>query len=305
MENRRAFIISSICFLISIMLISAYVNVRRAELTAEFGDEVSVVVASVAIPEYATITSDMVKVVPVFKKYRQPQTVETPEDVVGKSTFVSISPGEQITRTKLIEQDGRPVLDRQVEKKTRAVTLMISPHTGVGRLIRPGDRVDILVAPSYETKGETIYEVKTVAQNILVLATGRNIYNEVPTRIDRSVLSTLQSQFEISRRQDYYGRSENLNTTRGADNYSHITIQLTPEEAEKIHYLTSTFGDRALYFTLRNSADSKVETIRTTLLDDVLGPDSDYGKSKRKPPPIVKRQPRFFDSVGDRVVPVD
>lgn len=298
MENRRPFIVSSICFLISIMLISAYVSVKRAELTADFGEEVSVVVATVNIGEYATITPDMVRTTTVFKKFRQPATVTAASDVVGHSTYVPIYADEQITLTKLIQQDGKPVLDRLVEQKTRAVTILVSPHTGVGRLIRPGNRVDVMVVPSYEAKGETIYEAKTVLQNRLVLATGKNIYNQVPSRIDREVLGYIKSEFEARRRRDYYGRSENLSTTRPTDAYSHITLQLTPEETEQILYLVNTFGDRALYFTLRNSADNEELKIKTTLLDDVLGPDSDYGKSKRKSPPIVRPPPRFYDAIG-------
>jgi hypothetical protein len=41
-----------------------------------------------------------------------------------------------------------------------------------------------------------------------------------------------------------------------------------------------------------------------TLLDQVLGPDSDYGKSKRKPPPVVAPKPKFYDSKGGQAVPV-
>ncbi|MEZ4751227.1 MAG: Flp pilus assembly protein CpaB [Bdellovibrionota bacterium] len=298
MENRRPFIISSICFLISIMLISAYVSVKRAELTADFGEEVSVVVANANIGEYATITPDMVRTITVFKKFRQPSTVTSAVDVVGKSTYVPIYADEQITLTKLIQQDGKPVLDRLVEQKNRAVTLLVAPHTGVGRLIRPGNRVDVMVVPSYEVKGETIYEVKTVVQNALVLATGRNIYNQVPSRIDREVLGYIKAEFDARRRKDYYGRSENLSTSRPTDAYSHITLQLNPDETEKILYLVNNYGDRALYFTLRNSADSAPVTVKTTLLDDVLGPDSDYAKSKRKSPPIVRPPPRFYDAIG-------
>ncbi len=307
MENKRAIIIALICFLISMLLITAYTTVRRNELTREFGEEVDVVVATQAISEFGLIRPDMVTTARVFKKFRQPTTVSDVEDVIGKSTYVLIYPGEQITLTKLINQDGRPVLDRQVEKKMRAMTLTIAPHTSVSRLIRPGNRIDILTTVNYDSDGSTLFEVKTLVQNVLVLATGKNIQNAVPTRVNREVLSFLEEDFERKRRKDFGTSStESLASTRPIDDYSTVTLQFTPDDAERIAFITHTFGDQRLYFTLRNSADQEIAKLDTTLLDEVLGPDSDYGFSKRKPPPLPPpRQPRFIDSRGGTPVPVD
>jgi len=305
MENKRAIIVSLICFTISMILITAYVRVRRWEMTRDFGDEVDVVVAAVGIREYGLIREDMLQVTKVFKNYRQPQTAVDLKDVVGKAAYVTFYPGEQITLTKLIHADGRPVLDRQVEKKMRAITLNISPWTGVGRLIRPGNRVDILVTPNYDMGGTNIFEVKTLLQNVLVLATGKNLQNSVPTRVNREVLNVLEEEVEMRRRKDFSNSgTESLNTTRPDDNYSSLTLQLGPEEAEKILFLSHQFGDQRLYFVLRNPADQGMEKMETTLLDDVLGPDSDYGLSKKKPPPASPpRPPKFYDSVGGQAIP--
>ncbi len=305
MENKRAIVIALICFLISMLLISAYSKVHRHELTSEFGEEVPVVVAIKDISEYALIQPEMLTTAVVFKKFRQPNTAAGPEDIVGKSTYVPIYAGEQITFTKLIHQDGRPVLDHQVEKKMRAVTLPISPHTGVGRLIRPGNRVDMVTSVNYDQDGTTIFEVKTIVQNALVLATGKNLQNAVPTRVSREVLNYFEEQFELRKRKDFSTASmDSLATGRPDDSYTNITIQLTPEDAERVVFLSHTLGDSRLYFTLRNSADQAIAKLDTTLLDEVLGPESDYGVSKRKPPPPPPpRPPRFRDSVGG--APVD
>ncbi len=305
MENKRAIIISLVCFTISMILITAYVKVRRYEMTNEFGDEVEVVVAAVGISEYGMIREDMLRVEKVFKNYRQPQTVVDPKEIIGKAAYVPIYAGEQVTLSKLVHADGKPVLDRQVEKRMRAVTLNISPWTGVGRLIRPGNHVDILVTPNYDVGGTNIFEVKTLLQNVLVLATGKNLQNSVPTRVNREVLNVLEEEVEARRRKDFSNAgTESLNTTRPDDNYSFLTLQLGPEDAEKILFLSHQYGDQRLYFALRNSSDQSAEKMETTLLDDVLGPDSDYGQSKRKPPPMPPaRPPRFYDSVGGQAVP--
>jgi pilus assembly protein CpaB len=306
MENRRAILISLICFTISMVLILSYVRVRRYEMTSEFGEEVRVIVANVDIPEYAIIRPDMLREETVFKNFRQPTSVVDIADAVGRASFVPIYKDEQVTLTKLVEEDGKPVLDRQVEKSKRAITLQVAPHTGVGHLIRPGNRIDIMASVNYDSNGATIYEIKTVVQNVLVLATGKHIQNAVPTRVNRDVLNILEEQFEARRRKDFNGGgTETLHTAKPDDNYTHITVQLSPEDAEKILFLTHTYGDGRLYYTLRNNADQNVEKMETALLDDVLGPESDYGRSKRKPPPLpAPKGPRFNDSKGGIAVPI-
>jgi pilus assembly protein CpaB len=314
MDNKKAILVGVICFAISMLLISAYVKVREKELTSGFGDPVDVVVADGSyfeknktdfIAEYQTIQPDMVKVVKVFSRYRQPLTATKPEDIIGKATFVPISQGEQITLTKLVHPDGKPVLDQQVEKKMRAVTLMVSPQSGVGRLIRPGNRVDVLIAPVYDANGTTVLEVKTLIQNVVVLATGKHIQNEVPTRVDRDLLGYIEEANTKLKRKDIFGGgTENLQTSRPDDNYNSVTLQLSMEDAERLVFLTHKFGDRAVYLTLRNSTDPELAALGTTLLDDVLGPNSDYGRSKRKPgPPITPPKPKYQDMLGNQPIP--
>jgi pilus assembly protein CpaB len=282
------------------------VSRKKAELTDNFGKEVTVVVAAKAIPEYGIITRDMLRESTVFKSFLQPDAAISIDDLVGRAAYVPIYAGEQITMTKLIQKDGKPVLDRQVEKRMRAVTLSINNYTGVGRLIRPGNRIDILASPNYDSGGAALFEIKTVVQNVLVLATGKTLQNSVPTHVDRDVLSSIEEEFSAQKRKDLANAAVDASmTSRPDDNYTSITVQLSPEDAEKVLFLAHTFGDQRLYFTLRNSADVAMENLDTTLLDQVFGPNSDYGRSlRRPPPPAPPKPPRFFDSVGGKTIPV-
>jgi pilus assembly protein CpaB len=314
MDKKRALLISAIFLGVSIALISAYTDALRNELTKSFGAEVGVVVAKEAIPEYGIIRPDMLEVVPVFKNFIQSQTVTVPMgdsaaekkalfEVAGKAAYVPFYPGEQITLTKLIHQDGKPVLDKQVEKKMRAVTVAVSPSNGVGRFIRPGNRVDVLATVRYESNGAEQFEVKTVFQNVLVLATGKNLQNSIPSKVTREVLSALEAKFEEQRRKDLYTTNVETGTSRPDDNYTHMTLQLSPEEADKLLFLQHTIGDGKLYYTLRNGADTSVASLETTILDQVLGPDSELGKSKIKFPPVPPQRPRYYDQLGGANVP--
>lgn len=304
MENKRAILIALVCFMISMGLIAAYVEVKKNSLTSGFGVPVDVVVAATAIPEYGIIQRNQLEVVKVFKNFKQPLTVENINEVVGKASYVPIGQGEQVTLTKLIHQDGRPVLDRQLEKKMRAVTIMVSPASGVGRLIRPGNRVDVLIGVNYDRNAKGIFEVKTLFQNVPVLATGKHIQNEVPTRVDRELLNHIEEANAKIKRKDLFASStEALASARPDDNYNHVTLQLLTEDAEKLLFLTGKYGDKAIYLTLRNTTDTGSDRLATTLLDDVLGPESDYAKSKRKPPVYNPPPPKNKDYMGAQEIP--
>lgn len=316
MDKKQAVLIAAVCAGISMLLVSFYSTKKRQEMTAEFGEEVLVVSAKKYIHEYEIIRRDHLEVTSVFTKFQQPQTVKAVKDdetakeeainqILGKASFVPVYKGEQITLTKLIHQDGRPVLDRQVEKKMRAVSVQISPQTGVGKLIRPGNRVDILATVQYTRNDELQYEVKTVFQRVLVLATGKTVQNSVPTRVDRDILTALEGKFEGQKRKDLFTTTVDASaTSRLDDNYTSITLQLNPEDAEKLIFLQSTIGDSRLNFTLRNNADVEVARLDTTILDNVLGPDSIYGRGKIRLDPPPPSKPKYFDVMGSQAKPV-
>jgi Flp pilus assembly protein CpaB len=147
------------------------------------------------------------------------------------------------------------------------------------------------------------YEIKTLLQNVLVLATGKTLQNSVPTRVNREVLGLLEAQFDVNKRKDLYSTIPDTGTSR-VEEYNNVTLQLTPEDAERLLFVQSTIGDARLYLTLRNSSDQTVAKLDTTILDDVMGPDSDYGRSQIKPPPITPSRPRFYDNQGGELKPV-
>ena len=318
MNKKRAFLLSSIFLGISIALIMGYTDTLRNQLTKDFGAEIGVVVAKESISEYTIIRSDMLEVVPVFKNFVQTQTSTVAigdavaekkaiNEIAGKATYVPIYAGEQITFTKLVNQDGKPVLDRQVEKQMRAVTVSVNAASGVGRLIRPGNRVDVLFAVHYEKNGAEQYEVKTVFQNILVLATGKNMQNSIPTKVTRDVLSAIEAKFEEQKRKDLYTSNVDTGASRPDDNYSNMTLHLSPEQSEQLILLQNAkdIGEVKIFYTLRNTVDDKVvANLETTILDQVLGPDSEVGRSKIKYPTSPPLQPRYFDQMGEKKVPI-
>ena len=86
-----------------------------------------------------------------------------------------------------------------------------------------GDRVDIITSINYGDAKNEKREVKTLLQDILVLATGINVTNNIPRAL----------QIDTFNGKPAY---KNLNGDTG---YSTITVEVSPLEAEKLIYIES------------------------------------------------------------------
>ena len=58
---------------------------------------------------------------------------------------------------------------RQVSVGKRAIAIAVNENMAVSKLLKPGDRVDILAAIDYAAGQKDKYKIKTVLQDILVL----------------------------------------------------------------------------------------------------------------------------------------
>jgi pilus assembly protein CpaB len=159
-----------------------------------------------------------------------------------------------------------------ITPKKRAVAIRVDKTIGVSGFIHPGNRVDILVTLS--TGKTPVPLTKTILENILVLAAGP----ETETK----------------------GKEEK------PSNVDVITIEVTPEEAEKVALAAS---EGRLQLALRNFSDTedvitKGTTIPTLLASYSQGPVKEAKASARKvavkrvietetpvPAPVVEKPP--------------
>jgi len=239
--------------LFAAFLIYSYTQEKTIAISKDFGVKTSVVVASQLIREMETVRDDMVELVQVPEKFVQPGYARRIEDVVGDVALVPIDKGEQVLTNKIQEPGPETGLSPQVTSGNRAVTIPVNEHRALARLLQPGDRVDIIVALDLNTgTGQKRY-IKTLFQNVEILATGARIKNELP-RLHEEV-----------------GGEDFIRVLRTENRFNNITIEVKPEEAQKIIYLLSTDPEN-LFFTLRSRLDNSfISTLKPTELSDVLG----------------------------------
>jgi len=276
MGNPRAVLISAVIAVFAVLLVWAFVN-QRIETIQEMSTKKKVIVADVDINELTVINETMLRVQSIPKSYIQPDTYSDMKDIVGLITTVPIKKGEQILQNKVLFKETQSKLSTRVSKGKRAITIPVTDIHGVGRLIKPGDRIDILSSIDYGQGDREKREVKTVLQDILVVATGRNVIASIPTEIVKDPVTGKDVQRDL----------------RKDTRYPTVTLELTPEEAQGIVFLL-TSGEGNIFLSLRNSDDRSIEKLYTTDQTKVLGERSSKSRQGIK----TRREPRWLDFRG-------
>lgn len=257
--NSRAFTLSLVIAGIAIFMVQSYIEGREAEFKSKYGDQRQVVVAKTDIQEMSVIDDRKLQIIAVPGSFVMPGAFTKIEDLYSTIAATPIKKGEQITSPRVIYPGGKTGLSRQISEGKRAISIQISEDEAVGKLIKPGDRVDVISTLDYGAGRIEMIKVKTVLQDVYVLATGKRVTNEIP-------LVGLKVDKEI--------KKLNLNTY---SNFNTITLELTPDEAQKIIFLRKVGG--GIYFSLRNNTDKTIERIGGTKLFDVLGEDATEAKA--------------------------
>ncbi|MBT4790628.1 MAG: Flp pilus assembly protein CpaB [Halobacteriovoraceae bacterium] len=257
--NSRAFTLSLVIAGIAMFMVQSYIEGREAEFTSKYGDQRQVVIAKVDINEMEIIDDRKVQIVTAPGSYVMPGAFTKVEDLYNSIAATSIKKGEQITKPRVVYPGGRTGLSRQISEGKRAIAIQVGEAEAVGKLIKPGDRVDVLAILDYGSSKIEKLKVKTVLQDVYILATGKRVTNEIPLvglKVDKEV------------------KKLNLNTY---NTFSTVTLELTPNEAQKLIFLKKATS--GIYLSLRNNTDKTIERIGGTKLFDVLGEDAAEAKA--------------------------
>lgn len=257
--NSRAFTTSLILAGLAVAMIWSYIESRETELQNDYGNQTPVVIAKEDIKELEIIDDRKVELRNIPSKYQMPGHFKRVEDLYNTIAAVPIKKGEQITSPRVTYPGAQSGLSRQISVGKRALSIQVTENQAVSRLLKPGDRVDVLALVDYAAGKKEKLKVKTVLQDVLILSTGLFVTNSVP-------LVNVQSDSE--------SRQMKLNSYT---NYNTVTIELTPFEVQKMVFLIS--AGNGIYLSLRNNDDKTIERISATRLYDVLGEDAAEAKT--------------------------
>ncbi len=135
--------------------------------------------ARVDIPERTVLKEDMVEVLEVPRKFMQQDSFEikTQGDmklIVNLVTRHRVPKGNQLTQSSLISLSPESGLSVKIPPGYRGAILPIEQEMKI--LIKPGDRVDVLVTfDALMNDGRKEKVTATILQNVLVIAVGTNL----------------------------------------------------------------------------------------------------------------------------------
>lgn len=257
--NSRAFTTSLLLAGLAVAMIWSYIESRETELQRDYGNQTPVVIAKEDIKELEIIDDRKVQLVNVPKKFQMPGSFTRVEDLYNTIAAVPIKKGEQITVPRVTYPGAQSGLSRQISIGKRALSVQVTEDKSVSRLLKPGDRVDVLALVDYAAGKKEKLKVKTVLQDVLVLSTGLYVTNSVPL---------------VNVKSDTDTRQMKLNSYT---NYNTVTLELSPFEVQKMVFLVS--AGNGIFLSLRNNDDKTVERIQATRLYDVLGEDAAEAKT--------------------------
>jgi len=107
--------------------------------------------------------------------------------VEGQVVRVPLTLGEPLTKSAIVKQGERGFLAAILSPGMRAVTVKLSPTSGIGGFIFPGDRVDVLLTHTLEVSRAEKYQIaETVFQNVRILAVDQKSASDDQAKIGKT-----------------------------------------------------------------------------------------------------------------------
>lgn len=234
----------------------------------------NVAVAKVAIPVGTKIIPEQISIVQFPKGSTPDGTFDAPEKLAGRVAVVNIAARETLTDSKLAPVGSVGGLSAVIPEGYRAMTVKVDDVVGVSGFIMPGSLVDVVVVIDPAEKALTQDPIsKIVLQNIKVLANGQNI--------------------------DHPKDEREANTVRA------VTLQVTPEQAEKLALASS---EGKLQLVMRNSVDQDdTQTSgvnkRVLLGGERAQPVPEPGSMKSEQPRVSRRPRQVTDAPAAKPAP--
>lgn len=255
MRNKRFFIVLAGALIFGLL---AAVSVSRylSNAQAFSRDMTTVAVAKVAIPIGTKIIPEQVMMVQFSKESTPDGAFNSPDKLAGRVAVMNIAVREPITETRLAPEGTAGGLSAVIPEGYRAMTVKVDDVVGISGFIMPGTLVDVVVVIHPDDNSAAQGPIsKIVLQNIKVLANGQNI--------------------------DQPENQRDANTVKA------VTLQVTPEQAEKLALASS---EGRLQLVMRNSIDQGDEQTTGINKRSLLG--GDHATPAPEPGSLKSEQPK-------------
>jgi pilus assembly protein CpaB len=275
--NNKALTLSLLMAIIAVFFVQSYVSSVEESYNKKYGTRVLVLVAKRDIKEMESVNETMLEFNEIPKKFLEPAAIsleskdeenkeksKTLRGLSGTIAVVPIKKGEQLTFNKLTDPSIRTGLAPQIAPGRRAVAIPVSESTAVSKLVKPGDRIDLIAIVDLGG-GKENKVAKTILQDVVVLSIGKYITNNVPRVVEA----------------DPVGGKDRIKSLAEDFTFTTVTLEVDPVQAQTVALLMNS-GDNAITLSLRNNDDIDRVNFPSTTLTDVFGADAYRGKGANK-----------------------
>jgi len=248
------------CGLVAAIGLNQVMAKKNVEPVVTTGDTEPVFVAIEDVPAGEVVTPQMIKLEQWPKDKIPEGTLSSVEDIEGRRSRAKIYAGDIIRDNKLFQHgESGQVVTEMIPKGYRVVAVKVDSVSAGGALIRPTDRVDVLVhLQQNPSRGIPATTTRTILQDIKVFAVN-DVFKVDPEDGERSIAAKT------------------------------ISLLVTPEQAEKVT-LASNLG--MIRLVLRSHADAGQSTLdgadASELLGGADGADRDKEETEEEPKPKEK-----------------
>jgi len=263
--NNKALLASIAMALLAVFMIESYVSSVEDDAKKKFGTQVLALVAKQDIKEMETLTDKSLEYREIPKKFLEPGAFSVDprekddenrnKDIkrfAGMIAVVPVRKGEQISFTKIMEPSVRTGLSPQVAPGRRAVSIGINDVSGVSKLLKPGDRVDIVGVFDMGAGRENKF-AKTVLQDVVVLAVGKSVTNNPSRTLDV----------------DPFTGKEKVKSLTEDVSFNTVTIEVEPSQLPGLALMQSG-SEVSLTLALRHNDDTDRVQSPTVNLRDLI-----------------------------------
>ncbi|NTU88637.1 MAG: Flp pilus assembly protein CpaB [Actinobacteria bacterium] len=149
MKGKRGILLVAVLLsLVSVGLVYTYFQTIKSTSNEGIARG-NVVVAVSDIPAHSKVTEEMLDIVAVPIETIHSQAAVAKEELVGLTTTVDVTAGEQFLTSKVAGEDEATSLSYRIPENMRAISIPVTEVSGVSGYVEQGDKVDLLI--SYET----------------------------------------------------------------------------------------------------------------------------------------------------------
>jgi Flp pilus assembly protein CpaB len=233
----------------------------------------TIVVTSVDVPLGTTITSDLVTTQDVKITEKPVGAYTLTSEVIGRTVTTQLIKGQLIDANAFSTSTVNPDIARLLDPGKRAIAVQVDQVSGVGTLVKPGDRVDVVLALTEEqTSKNPITTEGAPTREGQPLVTVRN-FTTIDALLSNTTVKVLVENIRVVGTllppppAQEGGNQGNQGATTGnaapsLNGQSQITLlEVTPQQAELIRF---TQLDGNLSLVLRAPGDAEAAPVKTT-----------------------------------------